>query len=210
MLTERIKDSFPLDVERSDIFVLSIYLNSTQVTSQLTPHPVTMPRTLILVCCLLCLATVFFPNVEGKRKRSSSSVSKQNKHNNYAKKGSLGQVRVLLLAPGYPWQFGAYQNQQALLGVELVNRGFDVYWNSAFRQLGGATGVHTPEGTIHADELPNKPPMPQGKQLERANLFSFIGVPLPPAYQTLGRGIHLSNREIELQTNVFYIHLLKL
>ena len=33
--------------------------------------------------------------------------------------------RVLLLAPAFPWNFGPYQNQQALLGVELTRRAND-------------------------------------------------------------------------------------
>jgi hypothetical protein len=132
----------------------------------------------LLVCLLLCICFIDVAN--GKRKRSKTSVVTKDKE--------LGQVRVLLLASGYPWQYGPYQNQQALLGVELVNRGFDVYWNSAFRQLGGVTKVHTPLEVIKSDDQINKPPTPQGKQLERANLFSYIGVLLPPAFQKLGRG----------------------
>ena len=135
-----------------------------------------MTNSIALLCCLLCIC---FLGAAGKRKRSS----RQPLHDK-----ELGQVRVLLLSPGYPWQYGAYQNQQALLGVELVSRGFDVYWNSAYRQLGGSTKAHTPLSAIKADEQSNKPPTPQGKQLQRANLFSYIGVTLPPAFQKLGRG----------------------
>lgn len=135
------------------------------------------PITLSILVLLLSLS-LSFHGVSGTRKAKKPHLDKQ-----------LGQVRVLLLAPGYPWQFGAYQNQQALLGVELLRRGFDVYWNSAFRQLGGSTKAYTsPLDVIKADDTTHKPPTPKGKQLKRAKLFTYIGVPLPPAYQSLGRG----------------------
>ena len=123
---------------------------------------------------------------------TSTSTTKNTEKisNKRPNKNSFGQIRVLLVSPGYPWQFGAYQSQQLLLGEELLNRGYDVYWNSAFRQTNGIRDSFSVEGVVKVEtNVDNKPKLPKGKLLKRAKQFTYIGVPLPPAFQNLGRGI---------------------
>lgn len=124
-------------------------------------------------------------NTLHKAKEESKGEHGGYKKNNNKKKTDLS--RVLLLTPAFPWQFGPYQQQQRLLGEQLVSRNVQVFWNAAFRPL-PSSRKYSPVEAVRACG-PNPPPMPTGKDLKIAEKFTYLGVQLPKEFQGLGRGV---------------------
>ena len=109
-----------------------------------------------------------------------------------------GKLRVLLIAPAWPWGFGAYQSQLSTLGAALVDLGHAVVWNAAFRPgvLPDPDRVYTfSEASLLAaggdGRLPTES-APSAATDARSSRFGFIDVPLPEAYWGRGNGVLVS------------------
>ena len=112
--------------------------------------------------------------------------------------GGDGKLRVLLIAPAWPWGFGAYQSQLSTLGKALVDLGHAVVWNAAFRPgvLPDPDRVYTfSEASLLAaggdGRLPTES-APSAATDARSSRFGFIDVPLPEAYWGRGNGVLVS------------------
>lgn len=103
-----------------------------------------------------------------------------------------GPMRLLLIAPSWPWVFGPYQNQQAQLGEGLTAIGHEVFWNAAFRPGLEPYRLYTALEASAASATAGGEARVVDEAIERASKFTYITVPLPAAYQNRGRGVLVS------------------